>query len=81
MRGSFISRMSERGQIDDMAEVIAYADKKGIDLRGVLFDGKLQEEKEETPPEPDDGTDGGGEETDPDEGGSEGGDETSKGEE
>ena len=70
-----------RVQIDDMAEVIAYADKKGIDLRGVLFDGKLQEEKEETPPGPDDGTGGGGEETDPDEGGSEGGDETSEGEE
>lgn len=70
-----------RVQIDDMAEVIAYADKKGIDLRGVLFDGKLQEEKEETPPGSDDGTGGGGEETDPDEGGSEGGDETSEGEE
>ena len=70
-----------RVQIDDMAEVIAYADKKGIDVRGVLFDGKLQEEKEETPPGPDDGTGGGGEETDPDEGGSEGGDETSEGEE
>ena len=70
-----------RVQIDDMAEVIAYADKKGIDLRGVLFDGKLQEEKEEAPPGPDDGTGGGGEETDPDEGGSEGGDETSEGEE
>lgn len=70
-----------RVQIDDMAEVIAYADKKGIDLRGMLFDGKLQEEKEETPPGPDDGTGGGGEETDPDKGGSEGGDETSEGEE
>ena len=70
-----------RVQIDDMAEVIAYADKKGIDLRGVLFDGKLQEEKEETPPGPDDGTGGGGEETDSDEGSSEGGDETSEGEE
>ena len=69
-----------RVQIDDMAEVIAYADKKGIDLRGVLFDGKLSEEKEEEPSEPDDGTAGGGEE-DPDEGGSEGGEETGSGEE
>ena len=60
-----------RVQIDDMAEVIAYADKKGIDLRGVLFDGKLQEEKEEAPPEDDDVTSGGGEEADPDESGSE----------
>ena len=60
-----------RMQIDDMAEVIEYAEKKGIDLRGVLFDGKLQNEKEEAPPEDDDGADGGGEETDPDEGGSE----------
>ena len=65
-----------RMQIDDMAEVIEYAEKKGIDLRGVLFDGKLQNEKEEAPPEDDDGTDGGGEKTDPDEGGSEDGDES-----
>lgn len=64
-----------RVQIDDMAEVIAYADKKGIDLRGVLFDGKLQEEKEEAPPA-DDGTGGGDEEAEPGEGGSEGGDES-----
>ncbi len=32
-----------RTQIDDMAEVLAYAREKGIDLGGVLFDGKLQE--------------------------------------
>lgn len=32
-----------RTQIDDMAEVLAYAGAKGIDLGGVLFDGKLQE--------------------------------------
>ncbi len=31
-----------RTQIDDMAEVVSYAESKGIDLRGVLFDGKLQ---------------------------------------
>ena len=36
-----------RTQIDDMAEVLEYADKKGIDLRGVLFDGKMQEEQED----------------------------------
>lgn len=36
-----------RSQIDDMVEVLEYADKKGIDLRGVLFDGKMQEEQED----------------------------------
>ncbi len=38
--------MDWRTQIDDMAEVLNYAKKKGIDLGGVFFDGKLQEEKE-----------------------------------
>jgi lambda family phage portal protein len=46
-----------RVQIDDMAEVIEYAEKKGIDIRGVLFDGKLQNEKEEASPEDDEGAD------------------------
>ena len=41
--------MDWRAQIDDTAEVLEYARKKGIDLGGVLFDGKLQEEKEEEP--------------------------------
>ena len=36
-----------RTQIDDMAEVLEYASEKGIDLGGVLFDGKLNEEREE----------------------------------
>lgn len=49
-----------RAQIDDMAEVLDYAKKKGIDLGGVLFDGKLQEEKDEDQqedPVPKDGAD------------------------
>lgn len=39
--------MDWRSQIDDMAEVLEYGKSKGIDLGGVLFDGKLQEEKED----------------------------------
>ncbi len=35
-----------RTQIDDMAEVLEYAAEKGIDLGGVIFDGKLQQEGE-----------------------------------
>ena len=35
-----------RTQIDDMAEVLEYASEKGMDLGGVLFDGKLKGEKE-----------------------------------
>ena len=35
-----------RTQIDDMAEVLEYAAEKGIDLGGVIFDGKLQQESE-----------------------------------
>ncbi|MEZ3423186.1 MAG: phage portal protein [Lachnospiraceae bacterium] len=38
--------MDWREQIDDMAEVLEYASEKGIGLGGVLFDGKLKEEKE-----------------------------------
>jgi capsid protein len=48
-----------RVQIDDMAEVIQYADKRGIDIRGVLFDGKLQDEKEEVPQEAAEAANGG----------------------
>ncbi|MCD8348800.1 MAG: phage portal protein [Lachnospiraceae bacterium] len=57
-----------RSQIDDMVEVLDYAKKKGIDLGGVFFDGKLatEEEKKEEPPAPDDGGDQGG--NDPDAG-------------
>lgn len=39
--------MDWREQIDDMAEVLEYASGKGIELGGVLFDGKLQENKKE----------------------------------
>ena len=53
-------------QIDDNLEVIEYARKKGYDLGGVIFDGKLGNEKKEEPkpeaPKPDDQT-GEGEET------------------
>ena len=38
--------MDWREQIDDMAEVLEYASERGIGLGGVLFDGKLKEEKE-----------------------------------
>jgi len=37
-----------RTQIDDMSEVLEYAAEKGIDLGGVIFDGKLSAEKEES---------------------------------
>jgi lambda family phage portal protein len=64
-----------RSQIDDMAEVLEYGKKKGIELGGVIFDGKLQDEKEESqaggnPTEPDDGA-GGGAEKKPAKGGNE----------
>lgn len=52
-------------QIDDNLEVIEYAKKKGYDLGGVIFDGKLGSEKEEPkpePPKPDDQTGDGQEE-------------------
>ncbi|MEF2754677.1 MAG: phage portal protein, partial [Agathobaculum butyriciproducens] len=53
-------------QIDDNLEVIEYAKKKGYDLGGVIFDGKLGSEKEEEPkpepPKPDDQTGDGQEE-------------------
>lgn len=41
-----------RTQIDDMAEVLEYAAEKGIDLGGVIFDGKLQQEGEDENEEP-----------------------------
>lgn len=37
-----------RQQIDDMAEVMEYGKKKGINLGGVLFDGKLESKEEKT---------------------------------
>jgi lambda family phage portal protein len=63
-----------RAQIDDIAEVLTYGKKKGVNLGGVLFDGKLQEEKEEPEAAPagtDDNGSGGGGQTvaQPDEGG------------
>ena len=42
-----------RKQIDDMAEVLEYANEHGIDLGGVIYDGKLQEESEAPEGEPD----------------------------
>jgi hypothetical protein len=51
-----------------MMKVIKYAEKRGIDLRGVLFDGKPQNEKE-APSEDDNGANGGGEKADLDESG------------
>lgn len=41
-----------RTQIDDMAEVLEYAKKKGIDLSTVIFDGKTVEEGEEEDEKP-----------------------------
>ncbi len=35
-----------RSQIDDIVEVLKYAEKKGYDLGGVMFDGKLQDAAE-----------------------------------
>ena len=46
-----------KAQIDDLAEVNAYALQKGLNLGGVIFDGKI--EKTETP-EPDGADDGAG---------------------
>lgn len=45
-----------RSQIDDMAEVLEYGKKKGIDLGGVMFDGKLSSEEEETEATPVEGS-------------------------
>ena len=53
-----------KAQIDDIAEVNEYAMSKGIDLGGVLFDGKIRQEGGE-----DDGTEGGDETPDAAEGG------------
>ena len=56
-----------RVQLDDIAEVLKYGKKLGIDLGGVMFDGKLQTEEEESqtaaPAASDDGA-GGGEQAD-----------------
>ena len=43
-----------RSQIDDMAEVLEYANEKGIDLGGVIFDGKLQDATEDEEPSEED---------------------------
>lgn len=37
-----------RSQIDDIVEVLEYAKEKGVDLSGVMFDGKMKEESEVT---------------------------------
>lgn len=60
-----------RSQIDDMAEVLEYAKERGIDLGGVLFDGKLQQ-KEEAGPVPDEGDGQGDDEGSQDEAGGSG---------
>ena len=55
-----------RQQIDDNIEVIEYAKKKGYDIGGVIYDGKLATEKEDEKEEGAAGShDGGNEETDP----------------
>ena len=56
-------------QIDDMAEVLKYGQKKGIDLGGVVFGGKVQKKEENSTGQNDNGTDGGSEEKTPVEGG------------
>lgn len=51
-----------RVQVDDMAEVLEYGKKKGIDLGGVIFNAKTAEKKESSDASPgsDDGTESGG---------------------
>lgn len=39
-----------RQQIDDMAEVLEYGKKKGVDLGGVIFGGKMEKKEESTEP-------------------------------
>ena len=56
-------------QIDDMAEVLKYGQKKGIDLGGVVFGGKVQKKEENSTGKNDNGTDSGSEEKTPVEGG------------
>ena len=53
----------------DMAEVLKYGQKKGIDLGGVVFGGKVQKKEENSTGQNDNGTDGGSEEKTPVEGG------------
>lgn len=50
-----------RRQIDDMAEVLEYAQSKGIDFGGVMFDGKLQAAQKAAETEPADPAAGGDE--------------------
>ena len=60
------SGRDRRQQIDDNIEVIEYAKKKGYDIGGVIYDGKLATEKEDEKEEGAAGShDGGNEETDP----------------
>lgn len=47
-----------RRQIDDMAEVMEYGRKKGIDLGGVIFNDKIKEEAEEPESKKTDGGEG-----------------------
>lgn len=71
-----------RTQIDDIAEVINYGKKKGVNLGGVLFNGQLENQKEKEPEaapagSDDNGTESGDEEK-PDEGGGSAGSGTGK---
>jgi len=60
-----------RTQIDDIVEVLRYGQAQGVDLGGVIFDGKLQSEAEEEGPG---GSSGGSDADEPDGGASSGGD-------
>lgn len=71
-----------RTQIDDIAEVINYGKKKGVNLGGVLFNGQLENQEEKEPEAApagsgDNGTESGDEEK-PDEGGGSAGSGTGK---
>lgn len=63
-----------RTQVDDMAEVLEYGKKKGIDLGGVIFNAKTSEKKGSQTAQTgtDDGTAGGGTENPPAKGGADG---------
>lgn len=63
-----------RTQVDDMAEVLEYGKKKGIDLGGVIFNAKASEKKgsQTAPAGTDDGAAGGEAEKPPAKGGTDG---------
>lgn len=63
-----------QAQVDDMAEVLEYGKKKGIDLGGVIFNAKTSAKKESNsaPKGTDDGAGGGEAEKSPAKGGAEG---------